>query len=132
MPKLEGKLTPPGVSAGTVSETGGARAGTKKPRMSLVPLFAVQAVAKVMTKGAEKYGENNWQLGMPHSWHVDAALRHLTAVCSGEMIDPESGEEHLAHAAADILMCLESRIKNLPSDDLSTRAAKVSEKVSDK
>jgi hypothetical protein len=120
----EEEKAPYGIASGTVSPSGGARAGTKKPRVSIIPMLALLEVAKVMTKGEVKYGTNNWQKGMPHSWHLDAGLRHLLSVSEGDMIDDETGLEHLAHAAADILMCLESRLKNLPTDDLSIRKIK--------
>lgn len=33
-------------------------------------------VAQHFEEGAEKYGENNWQKGLPSSCYIDSALRH--------------------------------------------------------
>ena len=37
-------------------------------------------------QGAKKYGENNWQKGIPLSSYIDSAMRHYFKHCSG-MID---------------------------------------------
>ena len=34
-------------------------------------------VAKHFEEGAEKYGENNWQKGIPVHSYIDSAIRHL-------------------------------------------------------
>lgn len=69
-----------------------------KTRMDLVPLSVVENLAKVLTMGAEKYGDNNWQ-GLPDYWkrYKAALLRHLTAIDKGELIDSESGLPHIDH-----------------------------------
>ncbi len=33
-----------------------------KPRYDLIPLFALKRLAELYTRGAEKYGDCNWQL----------------------------------------------------------------------
>ena len=88
-----------------------------KPKMSLVPSAALLEVGKVMTFGCKKYGPHNWKEGMDHSRLIDANLRHLMAYVDGEDIDPESGLSHLAHACANSLMLLESRLKEYGYDD---------------
>lgn len=69
-----------------------------KVRMDLVPLETVESVGKVLTFGAQKYGENSWQ-NLPDFWkrYKAALLRHLTAIDKGELIDPESGLPHIDH-----------------------------------
>lgn len=69
-----------------------------KVRMDLVPLEVVENIAKILTMGADKYGENNWQ-NLPDFWkrYKAALLRHLTAIDKGELIDPESGLPHIDH-----------------------------------
>ncbi|MEK0325118.1 MAG: DUF5664 domain-containing protein [Nitrosopumilus sp.] len=51
--------------------------------------------AELMMRGADKYGENNWQFaktGEEHDRFVESALRHLYQWAHGE--DPE--EDHAA------------------------------------
>ena len=63
-----------------------------KTRMDLVPLSVMESLGKILTMGAQKYGENNWQ-NLPDYWkrYKAALLRHLTAIDKGELIDSESG-----------------------------------------
>jgi hypothetical protein len=75
-----------------------------KPRLDLVYWPHVEDVAKVLTAGAAKYKPNNWQKvenGVDR--YFAAAMRHLIAYRSGELIDPETGLPHLAHAATNIM-----------------------------
>jgi hypothetical protein len=75
---------------------------------------ALEAVAKVMSFGAEKYGKDNWRLakGSDIDRYKEAALRHLVADCSGESVDPDSGNLHLEHALTSLMMYIELKDKN--------------------
>lgn len=79
-------------------KTNGLKNDAGKVRMDLVPLEVVERIGKILTFGAEKYGENNWQ-NIPDFWkrYKAALLRHLTAIDKGELIDPESGLPHIDH-----------------------------------
>lgn len=74
-------------------------------------------MAKVMTMGANKYGDYNWLKGMDWSRLYDAQSRHMNAWVRGINIDDESGLNHLAHAAANCLMLLEYELRKLGKDD---------------
>lgn len=67
-----------------------------KIRMDLVPLSVVESIAKVLTYGAKKYADNSWK-ELPDFWnrYKGALLRHLTAIDKGELIDEESGLDHI-------------------------------------
>jgi len=79
-----------------------------KPRFTLVPPRALLAVAECFTYGAEKYPGNDFrQVENAYQRYDDAARRHMNAADQGEIIDPESGLPHLAHAASNLLMQLE-------------------------
>lgn len=69
-----------------------------KVRMDLVPLSVMESLGQILTMGAQKYGENQWQ-NLPDFWkrYKAALLRHLTAIDKGELIDPESGLPHIDH-----------------------------------
>lgn len=76
--------------------------------MGAIPPDAELAVARVLTFGAEKYARDNWRkvpdMGVRY---MDAALRHLNSYRRGELVDAESGESHLAHAACCIMFLLQ-------------------------
>lgn len=71
---------------------------TVKPRLSLLSFPAVIRIAWVYTRGAERYGEHNWQKGMPYSRYIDSALRHIAAWIKGER-----DEDHLAMACWNLM-----------------------------
>ena len=79
----------------------------EKVRLDLLPADPIIDVGKVLTYGAKKYSERNWEKGLAWSRCYGAALRHLLAWHKGETTDPETGLNHLAHAACEILFLLE-------------------------
>jgi len=84
----------------------GSNPGTKfdgeKIRLDLIPVKPLQLIGKVLTHGAAKYADRNWEKGIDFNRMYGAVLRHLTAWFDGENTDPDSGLPHLAHA----LCCL--------------------------
>lgn len=85
--------------------------GTKydgsKPRWDLLPFKQVEDVVRVLTFGAEKYDDDNWQaVSGAEKRYLSAALRHIAAYAEGERLDSESGLPHLAHAACCILFLM--------------------------
>lgn len=95
----------------------GARRDTQegKPRYDLIPVEALKRLALLYARGAEKYGESNWQKGIPYSRVLASLLRHVYAWVEGD-----DTEDHLAAVAwnAFALMAYESRVRRgeLPSD----------------
>ena len=87
--------------------------------MTLLPPRAKWEVAKVMTFGARKYGKENYLAGEGFEWRriMDAVERHQEQWKMGIDTDEESGLPHLAHAAAGLLMLLESVMTNKGRDD---------------
>jgi len=83
----------------------GARANRGKPSLSLIPLHLFAGAARVFMGGKLKYAEWNWAKGMKWSVPFDCLLRHLFKWWYfGEELDDESGEHHLDHAIANLLM----------------------------
>ena len=89
----------------------------EKVRLDLLPADPIIDVGKVLTYGAKKYSERNWEKGLAWSRCYGAALRHLLAWHKGETTDPETGLNHLAHAACEILFLLEFSRTHLELDD---------------
>jgi len=72
--------------------------------------FALTATA--MEYGLEKYGRNIWKNGIEWSRLIDAGLRHLLAIITGEEIDKESGNPHLSH----FFGCMNMLVANVSGD----------------
>lgn len=74
----------------------------EKLRYDLIPTILLRAVAEVLTFGAEKYGDRNWEKGIEYNRVFGALLRHLYAWWDGEDADPETGLNPLWHAACNM------------------------------
>lgn len=88
-----------------------------KPRYDLIPPELLQEVAKVLTYGAEKYGERNWEEGFNWGRAYAALQRHLNVWWSGDGRDPETGESHLSHAACCLAFLISFEKRGTGKDD---------------
>lgn len=104
-----------------------AKAGVKydqeKERYDLVPVLALEEVAKVLTAGATKYNEDyeeeNWRK-VPNATrrYFSATQRHLAKVRKGETHDNETKLHHYAHAITNLMFLLEKELENkVPTKD---------------
>lgn len=73
---------------------------------------ALAAVAAVSEFGARKYAWKGWE-SVPDGYnrYSDALVRHLTYEGQNEVLDPDSGLLHAAHAAWNALARLELLLK---------------------
>ncbi len=85
----------------------GVKYDDNKPAMELLSSKALIEIAKVMGKGKEKYGSDNWRNGLAWRRVIGAAYRHLSAFNDGEDLDPETGLSHIAHLGCCALFLLE-------------------------
>jgi Domain of unknown function (DUF5664) len=92
-----------------------------KSPLSLIPGSGLRAIGEVLSYGKKKYNAHNWRKGIEHSRLLDAAMRHLSYVCDGELIDKESGLRHLAHAATNLIFLLDMQETHPELDDLYTK-----------
>jgi len=60
--------------------------------------------AQVFDYGRKKYAEWNWLKGMAWSIPLACAARHLMAMLSGEVLDPESKLPHRGHVLCNLVM----------------------------
>jgi len=74
-----------------------------KIRMDLLSPYALIGTATVLTYGANKYEDRNWEKGLQFSRVFGALLRHLMAFWMGQDIDPETGLSHLDHASCCLM-----------------------------
>ena len=93
-----------------------------KPRMDLIPPELLTAVAIILTFGAKKYGDRNWEKGMDWGRPYSALLRHLLAWHGGEDKDPETGLSHLWHVATNAAFLLTYEERKIGNDNRPTRA----------
>lgn len=94
--------------------------GTKhddgKIRWDLMPFDALDQVALVLTLGAAKYGDRNWEDdALSRDRLVASAFRHLSAHQQGDWLDQEWQTLHLAHAATASLMALAKHLRVNPT-----------------
>lgn len=83
----------------------GKKFDTGKLNWSLLPFDVVEEAVKVITFGAMKYEPNNWQ-GVETERYVSALLRHFTAWRKGEIVDHESGLDHLSHMLTNLIFII--------------------------
>lgn len=88
-----------------------------KARIELVPPEMMGAMATILTLGAEKYGERNWEKGMAWSRIYGALERHMWAWWSGADCDHETGRSHLWHAACCIAFLVAYEERGTGTDD---------------
>lgn len=86
---------------------------TGKDPLDLIPLSVMRSVARVLAGGNLKpgRGEFNWLTAYVRKSNMTAgALRHIADDAEGIERDPESGEPHLAHAIARLIIALHARM----------------------
>lgn len=94
----------------------GRKRDAEKPRFDLLikdmPL-ALEAVARVLTFGASKYADGNWQyVENADNRYLAASMRHELALSNGHENDDETGEHHIAHKLCCDLFRLELALRN--------------------
>jgi hypothetical protein len=101
----------------------GVKHDQEKERYDLIPVLALEAVAKVLTAGAIKYNEDyeqeNWRY-VPNATrrYLSATQRHIAWVRKGQKIDSESGVHHYAHAIASLMFLLEKELEDNAKVDM--------------
>lgn len=88
-----------------------------KIRYDLLPFDALSEVALVYTKGAEKYADRNWELGMSWSRMFRSLLSHLFKWWSGRTYDDELKTRHMAMVVWNALGLLTYEIRKVGTDD---------------
>jgi len=98
-----------------------------KVRIELVPSEIIYAIAKILTFGAQKYDDRNWELGMKWSRVFGACMRHMWCWWAGKgpttknfvfgETDEETGYSHLWHAACCIAFLVTYEERQVGEDD---------------
>jgi hypothetical protein len=98
-----------------------------KARMELIPPEVVFALSTILTFGAVKYSERNWEKGMSWGRVFGACMRHLWAWWGGKgpttksflfgELDDETGFSHLWHAACCVAFLVAYEERQIGIDD---------------
>lgn len=99
-----------------VSATGGKKE-VKQEAFALIPVEALETLARVYGRGAEKYEENNWRKGYSWSLSYSALQRHLNAFWRGEEIDSELQLPHIMLAAWHCFALFQFTLEQREYDD---------------
>ena len=100
----------------TIAAASGVKHDAEKLRVDLLPVDVLKGVAEILTHGAKKYRDRNWEEGIAYSRLYGATLRHLFTFWQGDDVDPESHLLHLDHALCE-LMFLRAMSKRRPDLD---------------
>lgn len=88
-----------------------------KTRIELIPPSLVFAVGDILTFGAKKYADRNWEQGIKWSRVFGGLMRHMWSWWRGENLDPETGKSHLWHAACCLAFLIEYETTHPELDD---------------
>jgi len=100
-----------------VDKTVGRKDDTGKLRYDLIPPEALEELAKVLTFGATKYDDRNWEKGMNWGRVFGAAMRHMWSWWNGKNVDVETGYSHLSHALTCIAFLITYEKRKAGVDD---------------
>jgi hypothetical protein len=67
-------------------------------RFDLITPIGLRRLAETCAEGAKRYGDRNWEKGMPASVMLNHALRHIYL-----WIDGDTSEDHIAHATWNLM-----------------------------
>jgi hypothetical protein len=95
----------------------GRKDDTEKVRLELFPYDALWAISSILTFGAIKYDDRNWEKGMNWSRVFGALQRHLTKWWEGENLDRETNKSHLWHAGCCVVFLIVYEIRGIGKDD---------------
>lgn len=113
-PALRDRLTPRPSDEQPVR---GLRFNSGKRRFDLIPPDTLAALADLLTVGAQKYAERNWELGMPYKDAIASLERHLNAWKAGEDNDPETGLSHMVHVMCNAMFLATWEHRGVGTDD---------------
>lgn len=102
------------------SSTGAHRGSAEgKGRFDLISPIAITRLAQLLERGADIYGERNWEKGLPLARYLDSAMRHLNQLLMGL-----EDEDHAAAVIFNVMAFMHTqhmiKIGSLPNqlDDM--------------
>lgn len=105
----------------------GVKFDNDKVRIDLFPPEALFAISKILTFGAAKYSDRNWEKGMRWGRVFGALMRHMWAWWGGLSptsknflfgeLDDESKMSHLWHAGCCLIFLITYEERGVGEDD---------------
>lgn len=90
-----------------------------KGRCDLLPPNALLRLARHFETGSLKYGDRNWELGIPCHSFADSGMRHLFKFMAGD-----TDEDHLIAAIWNLLCLAETEMLRPEMQDIPSRIKK--------
>jgi hypothetical protein len=87
-----------------------------KGRCDLLPATAILRLAKYYEEGCKKYGDRNWEKGIPISSYIDSSIRHIM-----KYLDGQTNEDHLCAAAWNLMCAMWTEEKRPDLQDIPGR-----------
>lgn len=106
-----------GFSSPTEVPSGGLRSDAGKNRLDLIPPEWIEGIGEVLTFGANKYDDRNWEKGMKWGRTFAPLMRHGWKFWRGEQKDEESNLHHMLHVAVNALFLYTYDKHELGEDD---------------
>lgn len=123
-PDLSKPPMPPAPSSPTAE---GRKDDSDKVRFELIPPELLFAVGEILTFGARKYADRNWEAGMKWSRVFGALMRHMWCWWGGAQptgknfvfgdLDMETGKSHLWHAGCCLAFLISYEERRIGTDD---------------
>ena len=85
--------------------------------MDLIPPEAMVALATILSHGADRYSDRNWEKGMKWGRMFAAMMRHAWAWWARDSIDPDSGRSHMWHVLCCAAMLVAYEARGTGEDD---------------
>jgi len=96
-----------------------------KLRYDLDSVAAAEGRVAVLTHGAAKYRDRNWEKGILYSRVYAALQRHLHAWWGGSVLDEDTHLHPLSHAACELMFLQEFEARPLTYEEFDDRPSSI-------
>ena len=93
-------------------KSGATRSKISPVRYDLITPIGLRRLAETYAEGAAIHGDRNWENGLPMDDCLNRAVRHIYSYFEGD-----TSEDHLGHAAWNILAAMHFEEKNQKKED---------------
>ena len=125
MEKLDGKMNDSGQRINFGENAAQREPTTGKGRPDLITPFGLTRLSKWYELGANKYGDRNWEKGMPFSRYTASMFRHVIAWMKGD-----KSEDHLSAIAWNSLAIIHHQeLNEMKWDDMEDYSSRLNKEV---
>jgi len=125
MQELEGKMNDSGQRINFGENAAQREPTIGKGRPDLITPFGLTRLSKWYELGANKYGDRNWEKGMPFSRYTASMFRHVIAWMKGD-----KSEDHLSAIAWNSLVIIHHQeLNEMQWDDMEDYSSRLNKEV---